>query len=666
MTTLVGVYDPRGTDGMAAALVRAAGTRPEQVIRIGPLALAGAERPARHGSISCLFSGELHDAREAAARLGLPSDAAPESVVACGYARHGPRFLETLRGSYLLVLWDDANREAIITQDHLSARAVFYHDDGSRLTFASEIPPLLAALPRRPAPDPQIIPRWITDRALPDGLTLYEGVRRLTMGSSLRLSQHRHERQRIWEPHYVHPEPIGASEAGMLIRRAVRRAVERRVECRETGILLSGGFDSGTLAGFAAPILREQGTSLPAYSAVFPGETWDESAGVETLTSELGLPSTRVRVSGGTLATAANFQRRWELPLPAPGAILDQPLLALAHEAGQRVILDGQGGDELFSASPYLLSDYVLRGRFATAWRLAHRLPNVGARLEPRQLRAILSQCVVKGAVPHAAHRLVARVRGSRYGEIGRLTAASRRSAEALEDRWAWKRARPGPRWWRLLSYLLVDARELAGSQDFLRRRAALFGIESRQPLMADVDLVELMLRLPPELAFSPDCDRALAREAMRGIVPEPVRTGTRKSNYGEFIHRTLAERDFCDLRRVLSPRDAEVGAFVDLELVRRDLLERPPEVGDPGWPLWGQRVWALATTELWLRFNAMGTAFPAWAEGLRLSRCRVDLLATPAATRGVTTGSPSPFFSLASDLTCAYSPTSKTNVTGG
>ena len=666
MRTLVGVYDPRGADDMSAALARAAGTGPEQIVRIGPLTLAGAEPPARHGSVSCFFNGALHNAAEAAARLGLHADAEPAGVVARGFARYGVRFLETLRGSYLLVLWDDARRKAIITQDHLSARAVFYHDDGSRLTFASEIPPLLAALPRRPAPDPQIVPRWITDRALPDGLTLYTGVRRLTMGSSLYLSEHRHELRRIWEPRYVRPEPVDAAEAGGLIREAVKRAVERRLETGETGILLSGGFDSGTLAGFAARTLRERGAVLPAYSAVFPGEMWDESAGVETLTSELGLPSTRVRVSGGTLATAVNFERTWELPLPAPGAILDQPLLALAAEAGQRVMLDGQGGDELFSASPYVLGDYALRGRFATAWKLAHRLPGVGARLEPWQLRAIFRQCVVKGAMPHAVHGLAARVRGSRYGEIGWLTPASRRSAEALEDPWAWKGVRRGPRWWQLLSYLLVEARELAGSQDFLRRRAALFGIEARQPLMADVDLVELMLRLPPDLAFSPVYDRALAREAMRGVVPEPVRSGTAKSNYGEFIHSTLAKRDFDDLRRVLSPRDAEVGAFVDLELVRRDMLGRPPQAGDPGWAVWGQHVWALATTELWLRSNAMGTGFSAWVEGLRLSRCRVDLLAAPATPGGVAAVSPSPFFRLASDLTHTYSSESKTNVAGG
>jgi asparagine synthase (glutamine-hydrolysing) len=667
MRTLVGVHDPGGTERAIVALASAAGTTPEDVIRVGSLALAGAGSPERDGAITCLLNGDLYDAREAAARLGLPPGTPPGLVVACGYARYGAPFLRQLRGSYQLVLWDDAEREAIVTQDHLSAQAVFHYTDGARTTFASDVAPLLRVLPRHPAPDRQTVPRWITDRALPDGLTLYEGVRRLQMGTALRLTRRRQQLQRIWEPCFVQPESVDPSEAGAQIRAAVNRAVSRRLDGGATGILLSGGFDSGTLAGVAAPILRELGHTLPAYSAIFPGEAWDESPGVDALTGELGLPSTRVRVRGGTLATALNFQKRWGLPLPAPGAILDQPLLALASQAGQRVIFDGQGGDELFAASPYLLTDYVLRGQFGAARRLAHRFPNTGGRLEAWQVRALLKHLVVKGALPYSAHGIVARVRVSKYSDLGWLTPASRSRSEALEDPWAWKRhAAGGPRWWRLLAYLLVGSRELAGSQDFLRRRAALFDVEARQPLMVDVDLVELMLRLPPDLAFSPDCDRALAREAMRGIVPESVRMGLSKSNYSGFIHRTLAKDDFAELRRVLAPRDAEIGAFVNLELVRRDLLGHPPQAGDPGWQLWGQHVWALATTELWLRSNALGTDFARWAEDLHLNHCRVDMLAAPRRTCGSVAASARPFFSLASDPLSAYSPTCQPNVCVG
>jgi asparagine synthase (glutamine-hydrolysing) len=620
MSVLVGVHDPRGTEALGAAVAAAAGVAPGEVVRVGPLAVAGAEAPGRSGAVACLFSGELHDTPETA----------PALAIARGYEREGTAFLAGLRGSYQLILWDGNEQEAIVAQDHLSTRAIFYHSQGPRVTFASDIAPLLAALERRPAPDPQSVPRWITDRSLPDGLTLYENVRRLGMGWSLALGRERWSRRRIWELRYARPERIDAEEAGARLRAGVERAVRRRVELDgSTGILMSGGFDSGTLASTAAPILREAGHQLSAYSTVFPGDPWDESPWVDVLTRELGLNSTRATVRGGALATALRFQTRWELPQPSPGSISDQPLVARARRDGLRVLIDGQGGDELFAASPYLLADHVLRGRWGAALRLMRRFPNTGDELAGWQARAMLKHWVVKGALPHAAHGLIAKARRrSDYADEHWLTPASRRRAEELDDPWAWKRgARGKPRWWSLLSYLLVGARELSGMPDYLRRRGEIEGVTSRQPLI-DVDLVELMLRMPPELAFSPDYDRALARGAMRGIVPEPVRLPIRKSNYAPLMHRTLAVDDIDGIRRILGRRDAELGAYVDLECMRRELLERVPAHGETGWVEWGYRIWGLVTVELWLQANALGSDFGAWAERLALPPPQVEFLA--------------------------------------
>lgn len=632
LPAVVGVHDPRRDMDRARAVATAAATGLGDVVRVGSLTVAGAGVPQRSGSITCLVGGDVFEAAELRARLGLPAGAPPALVVARGYERGREAFLRELRGSYQLILWDDASETALVTQDHLSARAVFHHHDGPVTTFASDVAPLMAVLPRRPAPDADVVPRWITDRALPDGLTLYSGVRRLTMGRALRLGRERASGVRIWEPRYVAPEALEAAEAGARLRAGLERAVQRRLEPDgSTGLLLSGGFDSGVLASTVAPILRERGQQLRTYSTVFPGEPWDESPWIDPVVRELGLCSTQVTVRSGALARALTFQQRFELPQPAPGSILDQPLLDLAREDGQRAVLDGQGGDELFAASPYLLVDLLLRGRWAAARRLVPRYPATGGRVEPWQLRALFGRVVVRGAVPHSVHRMAARRRPSGYERLEWLTPASRRRAEALDDPWAWKQgAWRAPRWWSYLAYLLVGAREASGMQDYLRRRGELAGLESRQPLLLDVDLVELMLRTPPELAFSPDYDRALAREAMRGIVPEAVRLPIAKSNYGPLMHRTLGEHELGGVRRILDRDDAEVGAYVDLGIVRRDLLGRAPAHGEAGWPAWGQRIWALATTELWLRANALGADFAGWAERLRLDPPDVELLARP------------------------------------
>jgi hypothetical protein len=56
----------------------------------------------------------------------------------------------------------------------------------------------------------------------------------------------------------------------------------------------------------------------------------------------------------------------------------------------------------------------------------------------------------------------------------------------------------------------------------------------------------------------------------------------------------------------MLDPRRAAIGAFVDLPRVHRELLDRPPVVGAPGWRRWAVQAWNITTGELWLHCNVV------------------------------------------------------------
>jgi asparagine synthase (glutamine-hydrolysing) len=585
------------------------------------LVLAGAEHTATAGVVTCWFSGELHGMSQS-----------PAQAVASVVSEQGLTALEELRGAYVLAVWDSASEVLAVTQDHLCARAVFVLDTGEAVFFASELRPLLDAVPTRPAASAAAVSRWITDRALPDGLTLYDGVRRLGIGEMLVIDSRTARRTRIWRPTYSAPATLSREDAAALLRDGIERAILRRAPLdASTGMLLSGGFDSGTIASFLAPALRERGLRLPAYSSVFPGEPWDESPWVAILTEDLRLEGTQVRTRGGALHLALQYEQRWHLPQPAPGSMLDQPLLDLARGDGRTVVLDGQGGDELFMASPYLLADLLARGRWSRAARLVHRYPGTANGLRAWQAKALLRQVVAKGLLPYHLHRHLHARRREEYAQQHWLRPATREQAEALDDPLRWKRgARGRPRWWSFLAYHLTDARLLAGMQDYLRRRGELAGVRSAQPLMTDVDLVETALAVPPDMAFSPQYDRALARDAMLGIVPEAVRLPIRKSNYAGLMHQTLAVEDVQALRRVLEQPDAEVGAYVDLSRMRDGLLGRIPSFQQRAWDLWGQRIWGLATTEMWLRREALGDAFGCWASELNLTPPSIEVVRRP------------------------------------
>ena len=153
-----------------------------------------------------------------------------------------------------------------------------------------------------------------------------------------------------------------------------------------TGVLLSGGLDSSTVAALATELpdgVRPRRGNRPA---VFPDHpTIDEEALINRLSAAFDLETTRVVVrSGSVLSGALAYVREWELPPISPNLFFWLPLLRGASANGVDASLDGEGGDEMFGLSPYLLADYLRHGRVRGALRLLNRIPGTTERT-PRQ-----------------------------------------------------------------------------------------------------------------------------------------------------------------------------------------------------------------------------------------------------------------------------------------
>jgi asparagine synthase (glutamine-hydrolysing) len=176
------------------------------------------------------------------------------------------------------------------------------------------------------------------------------------------------------------------------------------------------------------------------------------------------------------------------------------------------------------------------------------------------------------------------------------------RRAREHSDDWAWKR-REGPRWWAALADALTTGAEALGVADQLRREAALAGLAFRHPLR-DASLIDLALTLPPELAFDARLDRPIAREAMRGLVPDEVRLSDEKPYFNPILECALTGADRPEIERLLEARDAAVGAYVRLDVVRDELLSRSHRPGTDG-RAWALDLWRLLTLECWLRHQA-------------------------------------------------------------
>jgi asparagine synthase (glutamine-hydrolysing) len=570
----------------------------------GRLTLSGSEPgPA---DLLCAFDGHLDNAAELAAGLedahiGI---AAPEPLLAAAYRRWGADLPSRMRGDFVLLVWDRDRREGLLAHDQLGARPLFLHGTAGHLRFANEVRDLLALLPTRPGPDAACVAHWLALGPRPGRSTLFAGVSRLGPGEMVLLDRHGFRRRRYWEPRFEPPLEGSPDQLGEAMRKALERAVGRRVGASGvTAVTMSGGLDSSSVAALGAAGAPER---ILACSAVFPDHPEaDESEPIAELRRALDLPGVVATVRpGGLLGGVLDHVATWRLPPVGWGDPWTLALLHAARERGAETVLDGDGGDELFASRNYLLADRLRARRPLDALALARRLPG-GAYAGRREVAGVVASFGLAGAFPPRlqAPALPLQVRREAPAWLRR---GARRELIASGDPLAWKRL-DGPRWWAHAAHGLAYEIEATGVFEHQRRRAAMAGLEARHPLL-DFDLVELGLRQPPRATFDPRFNRPLLRRAMAGLLPDSIRLRPGKAWFQSLIVDCLTGPDGELLRRILADPRAEIGAFVDLAAMRRDLLEDGRRRGeDPfGW-MW--RVWRLLTAECWLRAEAGGDA---------------------------------------------------------
>jgi asparagine synthase (glutamine-hydrolysing) len=601
---VAGSYSVLGETEVVRAVHRVAEVRGGRVVSAGPLVVGfGGGASVAEGSALCVVAGSVQETGALARRLDIDATLPPAAIIAKAYSGVGIEALADLRGSFSLVLWDAERGRGALSQDLIGLWSMFYVRRPGGAAFGSEVRDLLCLLPTRPAPDRLALTHVLGGQEIPPGHTLFDGVLRPGPGTCVRLENGRAQVARHWRPRYRSAARLSGDDFYGALKESVDRAVERALDgsCR-AGVILSGGLDSSIVASSAAAGRRD--LDLTAYSAVFPMyPDVDESRYVDSVTRRHGLRSRRVSpLPCGSFATALEYLDAWEVPVLGIGTVLERPLIAQAAADGVDVVLDGQGGDEVFMASPYLPAHQLRRGRPFKSMRQLLETP-WGTHIRSRQaLMAAWRGSVLLPALPRPLLPLAERVRRAPAQMPAWLTPSASAVLAGSMDAWRWRRSGGGPLWWRHMAHVLTELPTAVGRTDYLRHRAGLRGLRAGSPLL-DPDLAEFVLRLPPELAYDRRRDRPHARDAMAGVLPEEVYGRVEKSNLLSFYAEVLAGKDWAIVRELLSDPSCGVYEFVD----RRHFaaaLERPP-AGDGTDGMLVGVLHSAAVIECWLRQQA-------------------------------------------------------------
>lgn len=300
------------------------------------------------------------------------------------------------------------------------------------------------------------------------------------------------------------------------------------------------------------------------------------------------------------LAGGIRFLERWGLPTQAPNITFISALQDFAVREGVTLMLDGEGGDELFGTDSFLLGHLVRRGRLPSAWSICGELPGLGEQPTFRARRRAFWKLAVHDAVPIPLRRLRGAFGGSREPSPAWFSESATRTLRQDHDPYDWKRLR-APLWWSHLSHRLTTERERIGVLGGLRQIGAISSLERHHPLLAR-ELLEFVLQVPPEYAFRESLDRAVQRDAIKALLPEVVVRRPGKSFFTPLLRRALLGGELSFVRSLVESPTAEIRRFVD----QRALGAQFDMVGTPAEPVsLPLHTWRIAMMECWLRSQA-------------------------------------------------------------
>lgn len=279
-----------------------------------------------------------------------------ETILAA-YARHGDALVDELRGMFAFALWDDANKRLVAARDRFGIKPFYYAVVDGILYFASEVKALLPFLTRIET-DSEALAQYLTFQYTIDELTLFKDVRQLLPGHMLVVENGRPTVRRYWDVNYE----IDWDHSPSYFYRRFRELLDDSVDVHlrsdvPVGGYVSGGIDSSLISILAARKSAQNRDFFHGKFTEFPG--YDESRFAELAANEAGGTLHQIEI------TAEDFRNNIEkviyhldYPVAGPGSFPQYMVSQLAAER-VKVVLGGQGGDEIFGGYARYLIAYL-------------------------------------------------------------------------------------------------------------------------------------------------------------------------------------------------------------------------------------------------------------------------------------------------------------------
>jgi len=544
--------------------------------------------------------GQIDDRTRLGAELGLVPLAARElseaELILRAYRAWGEQCLEHLIGDLTFVVWDRQRDVLVAAASAPVGRSLYYHFGAEGIAFASRARGLFALgqIPRRL--DTERIANFLTRADTGQERSFFEDIHRLLPGELIRCGRDGFRRTHWWRFDFDRRlELAGDDEYVDAFTDLYRQVLDDHLTGESTGLLLSGGLDSGSIAALAAPLLAAQNrrlktfTEVPdrSFGGVLPeGRYADESSRVKALAAlhsniDLSLVDGRARA---LLDGAESFFAAAESPFTnAANRGWIEAIYRLAAEAGIEVLLNGDHGNLTVSwPGSGLLPELLKQGRACRAWQEAragvvesHAVSTMRALIRdgvrpllPAGVNYALTAArqleTPRHRDPYATYSLISPEFAAEINLAARDVRSRTRMLGIVEGDGRRQRLR------QVVNLGSLGSEVRAGYR-------TMFGVDTRSPL-TDRRLVEFCLALPEIQCARNGEQRLLMRRAMVGRLPPSTLTGSQRGLQAPgWFEAMTAERPSLLEAVGRFEQDESIKHVLDLPRLRR-LLERWPQ----------------------------------------------------------------------------------------
>ena len=339
--------------------------------RLSIIDLEGGRQPILNedGSLVLLFNGEIYnyqELREELIKAGHVFTTKTDSeTILHGYEEYGKKILDRLRGMFAFIIWNKNTKELFGARDIFGIKPFYYYKKGKEFMFGSEIKSFLSHPNFEKELDEDMIPLYLSYEYSPDERTIFKNVFKLPGAHCFTYKNGELKVERYYKIEYKIEDDKSLEYWEDAITKEFTESVSmHQIADVEVGCFLSSVVDSS----YVVKEISKGTKKVKTFSVGYEEEKYSELPYAQDFSNVIGVPNIANKVSADEFFDAVpEIQYYMDEPLPNPSEI---PLYFLAKNARRyvKVVLSGEGADELFGGYPM----YLAGGHFD---HYSHKVP---------------------------------------------------------------------------------------------------------------------------------------------------------------------------------------------------------------------------------------------------------------------------------------------------